>query len=329
MALHSLKVKSYRPINTANNTGLSFFKNSLLYKGMWKVDIDFRNLHPTVLRIIEHIAMYFCSTKNRLFRMNLYKTSFLIVFLILASAFRPDKNNFETIQRNFYRVNNAYFHKEDVINDRCKELGIPVENFGNIFIRAFKQERTMEIWVQRADGNYVLFNEYRIYSNAGKLGPKRTQGDYQVPEGFYYITDFNPQSSYYLSLGINYPNESDSKLSNSAKKGGSIYIHGSVVSAGCLAMSDYYIEDIYICCVKARSHGQQRIPVQIYPFKLTSENLDKYTKLDELKQHKKFWENLAEGYKMFENNCCLPDVAVGPDGYYQFADRSSAAQLSK
>lgn len=269
----------------------------------------------------------FCNARNRLFRMNLYKGSFLIVFLMLMSAFRADKNNFEATQRNFYRVNNAYFHKEEIINDRCRELGIPEEGFGNIFIRAFKQEQKMEIWMQKPDGNYVLFNEYKIYSNAGKLGPKRQQGDYQVPEGFYYITDFNPQSNYYLSLGINYPNESDCKLSTSARKGGDIYIHGSVVSAGCLAMN-YNIEDVYICCVKARSHGQQKIPVQIYPFKLTPENLEAYTQMDEYKKYKKFWSNLAEGYRMFENNCCLPDITVGADGYYQFYD-PSVAQVSK
>lgn len=256
--------------------------------------------------------------------MKLFRTCFLVVFILGFSAFVRDRNNFETTQKSFSRVNSAYYHKEDVINEKCKKLGIP-EDFGNVFIRAFKQERILELWVQKPDGKYVLYNEFRVYSNAGKLGPKRAQGDYQVPEGFYYITDFNPFSTYYLSLGINYPNESDTKLSSAAKKGGSIYIHGSVVSSGCLAMSDYYIEDIYVCCVKAKAHGQQHIPVHIYPFKLTSTNLDTYTKQDEFKKYTKFWENLAEGYRIFETNCCLPEIGVGEDGYYTFRDAAATA----
>jgi len=249
---------------------------------------------------------------------------FLTVFFVFLAGFTGDKKNFESIQKGYPRVHVAYSDKEDYINQKCHILGIPEADFGNIYIRAFKQERILEIWVQKPDGKYVLFDQYRVYSNAGKLGPKRAQGDYQVPEGFYYITEFNPASSYYLSLGINYPNESDCKLSGSCKKGGDIFIHGSVVSSGCLAMSDYYIEDIYVCCVKARSHGQQKIPVHIYPFKMTEENMESYTQLPEFKQHTKFWKNLAQGYKIFENNCCLPQINVGQDGYYEFSDASTA-----
>jgi len=43
---------------------------------------------------------------------------------------------------------------------------------------------------------------------SGKLGPKRQQGDMQIPEGFYHISGFNPASNFYLSLRINYPNPS-------------------------------------------------------------------------------------------------------------------------
>jgi murein L,D-transpeptidase YafK len=260
--------------------------------------------------------------------MKYFRPLFLAFCLIIIAGFTGDKKGFESIQKSFARVSTAYSDKEEVINEKCRALGIPEADFGNIFIRAFKQERTLEVWVQKPDGKYVLFNQFRVYSNAGKLGPKRAQGDYQVPEGFYYITEFNPYSSYYLSLGLNYPNESDCELSGSCKKGGNIFIHGSVVSSGCLAMSDYYIEDIYVCCVKARNRGQQKIPVQIYPFKMTEENLESYTQLEEFKPHAKFWRNLAEGYRIFENNCCLPQVNVGPDGYYQFSD-ASTAEVSK
>ena len=54
---------------------------------------------------------------------------------------------------------------------------------------------------------------------SGTTGPKRAEGDYQVPEGFYYINEFNPNSKYHLSLGLNYPNASDKILSDSIDPG--------------------------------------------------------------------------------------------------------------
>ncbi len=68
-----------------------------------------------------------------------------------------------------------------------------------------------------------LFKTYKVCALAGTLGPKRMEGDYQVPEGFYYINEFNPQSNYYLSLGINYPNESD-KVSKRFIRPGVVFI---------------------------------------------------------------------------------------------------------
>lgn len=244
----------------------------------------------------------------------------MFILFVAGSAFAPLKKTFEEIQRNFPRVKQAYERKEDYINDRCKLLGVSPQSFGNIFIRVFKQDKKLELWVQREDKKYVLFNEYKIYGGSGTLGPKRQEGDRQIPEGFYYINDFNPYSNYHLSLGINYPNESDRVLSTAARKGGDIYIHGSDVSIGCLAMSDYFIEDIYICAVKAKNQGQQKIPVHIYPFRLSPSNLSNYTRMEEFNKHQKIWWNLAQGYQFFEKKKRLPEISVNTQGYYDFSD---------
>ena len=60
------------------------------------------------------------------------------------------------------------------------------------------------------------------------LGPKRFQGDERTPEGRYEIDYGNPQSSYYLSLHISYPNEADAAYASSQGRspGGQIFIHG-------------------------------------------------------------------------------------------------------
>ena len=81
---------------------------------------------------------------------------------------------------------------------------------------------------------------------SGTTGPKRLQGDFQVPEGFYHINEFNPNSNYHLSMGLNYPNSSDRILSDSLRPGGEIYIHGSCVSVGCIPLNDDEIEELYL-----------------------------------------------------------------------------------
>lgn len=256
------------------------------------------------------------------------KTSIFLLFLLLGAAFTPEKRSFEEIQKSYPRVQDVYERKEELVKMRCRSLEIPEETFGKMFIRVFKMECMMEVWIERPDGKYIKYKEFNIYALSGLLGPKRKEGDHQVPEGFYYINDFNPQSSYYLSLGINYPNESDIKLSTSSKRGGDIYIHGAKCSAGCLAMSNYYIEDIYLCAVKAKSNGQQRIPVAIFPFKMTDKNMMYYNEFSPYNRYTMFWNNLRKGYSFFEKTNRVPEVSVGPNGEYIFID-PDAAQASR
>lgn len=257
------------------------------------------------------------------------KVIFLLLVFAITSAFVPGNLSFEDMQKNFERVNDAYSRKEEYFKMKCRSKEIPEETFGNMFLRVFKQEAIMEVWVQKPDGKYVLFNQFGIYSMSGSLGPKRQQGDCQVPEGFYYINDFNPQSNYHLSLGVSYPNESDMRLSNAPRKGGDIYIHGGKASAGCMAMSNYYIEDIYICAVKAKTNGQQKIPVQIFPFKPTVINMEYYSRFREFAINSKLWKNMQQGYQMFERTNRLPEVYVSANGYYQFIDPASASASAK
>ena len=97
----------------------------------------------------------------------------------------------------------------------------------NIFIRIFKSEALLEIWSFDSSLNkYKIINTYDICALSGKLGPKRKRGDLQIPEGFYYISHFNPVSNFYLSLKVNYPNKSDRILGYRQDLGGDIFIHG-------------------------------------------------------------------------------------------------------
>lgn len=135
-----------------------------------------------------------------------------------------------------------------------------------IYIRAFKKERELELWAtDKKGGKLTKVHTWDVAAASGELGPKRIQGDKQVPEGFYEINRFNPQSRFWLSLGLNYPNASDKILSDRAKPGSDIFIHGSNVSIGCLAMTDEVIDEIYLAALAARDNGQRHIRVDIFP----------------------------------------------------------------
>jgi murein L,D-transpeptidase YafK len=167
-----------------------------------------------------------------------------------------------------------------------------------VFLRAFKSEQQLELWIKDST-TFRLFRTYPICRVPGLLGPKRKEGDLQVPEGLYWIEVFNPKSSYHLSMGINYPNESDRILSDPKKPGGEIYIHGNCVSVGCLPITDEKIRELYLLAADARDAGQQQIPVHIFPCRMTPENRKNLLGRNQ-PELLSFWDNLGEAYVFFE-----------------------------
>jgi len=113
---------------------------------------------------------------------------------------------------------------------------------------AFKDTKTLELWAKNEEDSYKLVSTYPIKATSGALGPKLKEGDRQVPEGMYKIIGFNPNSSYHLSMKLNYPNKFDlknAKEEGRSQPGTNIFIHGQAVSIGCLAMGDPAIEELF------------------------------------------------------------------------------------
>ncbi|MBN8533701.1 MAG: murein L,D-transpeptidase [Rhizobiales bacterium] len=164
-----------------------------------------------------------------------------------------------------------------------------------ILIRAFKKESELEVWKADNSGEYKLLHTYPICRWSGQLGPKKVEGDRQVPEGFYSITPamMNPNSSFYLSFNIGYPNNFDRQL---GRNGSHIMVHGACSSRGCFSMTDRQIADIYALARESFSGGQQAIQMQSLPFRFTPSNLAKYRADENLP----FWKNLKEGADHFE-----------------------------
>ncbi len=183
-----------------------------------------------------------------------------------------------------------------------------------IFLRAFKQEKRLELWMKK-DSVFYLFKTYNICYVPGRPGPKRKQGDGQVPEGVYYIDRFNPESNFHLSLRVNYPNESDRILSDREKPGGEIYIHGNCVSVGCIPIEDANIEEVYLLALDATNGRQEQIPIHIFPCRLDDNNLLDLVDSDLF--NRSFWENLQTVYTSFEQKKVVPRVSVNSAGRYE------------
>jgi len=225
---------------------------------------------------------------------------------------------FVDFQRTYPKINEVLLRREDTLRKQFEAKGLawPAKY---IYIRSFKYDSQLEVWVKYSvHEKYKLFNTYKVCAMAGSLGPKRMQGDYQVPEGFYYINEFNPRSMYHLSLGLNYPNISDRILSDSLQPGGDIYIHGSCVTTGCIPITDKQIEDLYVLAMHAKDQGQDFIPVHIFPVQFKNKNsydyLNKYLK--DFPEYAPMANNLRNVYYFFEKNKELPVILVDGKGNY-------------
>lgn len=228
-----------------------------------------------------------------------------------------NKNDFKANQLKQERVQQAYAEKGGMVLRLLEEKCVETPH---IFLQVFKQERVLEVWVKnKHDQQYKKFTDYDFCESSGSLGPKRQQGDLQIPEGFYVIDRFNPWSNFHLSLGINYPNSSDRILSPHSNLGGDIFIHGGCGTVGCVPITDFYIQELYVLAVEARANGQQDLPVHIFPNRMHEANMDSLQKNHEQNPDLiAFWRNLKEGYDYFERKKALPKVRVKEDGSYVF-----------
>ncbi len=174
-----------------------------------------------------------------------------------------------------------------------------------VLIRTYKKEAELQIWKMKKDGQYALLKTYPMCRWSGQLGPKTREGDRQVPEGFYPITpaQMNPNSNYYLSFNVGYPNAYDRAF---GRTGGTIMVHGACSSAGCFSMTDAQIAEIYAIARDAFNAGQTEIQMQSYPFKMTAENLAKHR----LDPNIDFWKQLKNGSDHFEVAKTEPSVLV-------------------
>ncbi len=239
------------------------------------------------------------------------------LFIILCTKTIAQPSFLET-QRSNQRVANAIKSREDSLKKQAERLGLqwPIKQ---VYIRSFKYDSQLEVWARNNSKDaFKLFKTYKVCALSGSLGPKRIEGDYQVPEGFYYINVFNPKSTYHMSLGINYPNASDQLLSDSSQPGSEIYIHGSCITVGCIPIKDEQIEEVYLLASYAKNQGQDFIPVHIFPIRYNNpKSLDMFSKKIKVDaDYQRFSNKIKEVYDFFEEKKKLPLISVNSKGDY-------------
>ena len=173
-----------------------------------------------------------------------------------------------------------------------------------LYLRIFKASDELEVWVDTG-ARHQLLRSWPICTWSGALGPKQREGDGQAPEGFYAVgpQQLNPASNYHLSFNLGYPNAFDRAHQ---RTGNYLMVHGNCVSIGCYAMGDAAIEEIYTLVAAALEHGQDRVPVHVFPFRMDSGWEQQHQDSEWLP----FWRELAPAYSAFAQNGRPPQVSV-------------------
>lgn len=240
----------------------------------------------------------------------------MIRLLFILSILVIQDKDFRNQQKSFPRVKTAYASSHSDADKLFASSGLTLSN-SEIFLRAHKLEKELELWARKKGSKtFALIKTYKVCALSGIPGPKRRQGDLQVPEGFYFIDRFNPSSSYHLSLGINYPNSCD-RFHCASKPGGDIFIHGKCVTIGCLPLTDEKIEELYVIAVEAKAAGQNKIPVAIFPCRMDSGKMGELLSNASYKEHYTFWQNLKTGYDLFNSRKEIPAYTM-VNGIYKY-----------
>lgn len=159
---------------------------------------------------------------------------------------------------------------DDVLEAFGSEETSRLANGSPLALLAFKEERRLELW-RRDEGAWSRLKRWPFTAFSGKLGPKLREGDRQIPEGIYEIEYLNPNSSYHLSMKVNYPNAFDraqAEREGRTHLGGDIFIHGKAVTIGCIPIGDDAMEELFTIVARHRkiaSGGDEAVRVIIAP----------------------------------------------------------------
>jgi murein L,D-transpeptidase YafK len=255
------------------------------------------------------------------------RTAFGVAALILLLAgfltfLKYSNSRYAEIAGSFLsRVVNRGLHgSTPPIADRLRQQGFATGQ--PLLIRIFKQESVIELWMKRG-GKFELALTYPICAWSGSLGPKMKEGDRQSPEGFYFAStrNLNPNSAYHRAINVGFPNAFDQSL---GRTGSALMVHGSCVSVGCYAIRDAAVDDLFTIATAALNAGQDRIPIHIFPFRMTKDNFAVHSQNPWID----FWRNLKEGDDLFQATGLPPEIAACEGRYVFGAMRAGCTEVT-
>ena len=222
--------------------------------------------------------------------------NFILIIILYSMTTQCSTPHSRSNSQNEDRVQTAINEKGTIVHQNLTKYQLDSTDVNILFV-AYKDLDRLDLFAKSTNQEkYIRIQQYKICARSGKLGPKKAEGDKQVPEGFYFINRFNPKSKFYLSLGLNYPNTYDL---DQQYTGSDIFIHGKCETVGCLPMTDEYMKEIYLYALWASTAGQKDIPVYIFPFEMTAANMERYHPEVDATTFT-FWQNIQEGYHLFQ-----------------------------
>jgi murein L,D-transpeptidase YafK len=232
----------------------------------------------------------------------MFRLPFLALLLLITACAPATTRTIHIAPPSSPRLENIRVTQNMSLADELRQqrfaLGDPV------FIRVFKREARLEVWMRDDQTmRFEPFKSYPICKFSGVLGPKLREGDLQSPEGFYMVgaDQLNPNSNFHLSFDLGFPNQYDRQR---LRTGSLLMIHGGCRSEGCYAMTDEFIEEIYLLVEASIMNGHD-VPVHLFPFRMTPVNMALHRHLG----WGPFWDNLKQGYDAFERTSIPPRVS--------------------
>lgn len=233
------------------------------------------------------------------------------LFVVLFLATPVGRKYAAKLERYVDRTENLMRHRAgkplrgtpDLARFETRLLEKGVKEGAPVFIRIFKQESELELWLHNGK-RFVHFATYPTCYWSGSLGPKLKEGDGQSPEGFYTVasSQLNPNSRWHRSFNLGFPNAFDRSY---GRTGSFLMVHGGCASIGCYAMTDPVVDEIWRLVTAALKNGQSRFSVHAFPFRMTESNMDWYAD----KRWNVYWRDLKKGHDLFERSHVPPRIA--------------------
>lgn len=178
----------------------------------------------------------------------------MLSFVFLAACTAQHVKHQNDLQ---VKINTYYYYAKVRLEPYFIRANVPYPPKEITFI-VFKDSKKLLLYAKNNQNQWKFIRKFPVLAASGGPGPKLHERDLQVPEGVYRIIMLNPDSHYDLSMELSYPNDFDREHANQDGRthlGSQIFIHGNRLSAGCIAMGDDVIQQLFVLVYLTGMHN--------------------------------------------------------------------------